>query len=280
MSLSPDDTRMAFARPGPTGTDVWLTDLARGIISRFTFRPPLNNVPIWSSDCQQIVFASASGGLLNLHRRASDASGPDELLLQLNAQPILFPSDWSADGRFLIYYRTDPKTQLDIWTLPLDADHPANGSGRSDAPEGRKAIPFLRGDYNESQGQLSPNGRWMAYVSDESGSQQVYVQSFPTLGGQRQVSSDGGNQPRWRRDGKELFYLAPDRRLMAVAVKAGETFEADSPRTLFRTELDAAATRQSYAVSLDGQRFLLNVSDQAGSPPMTVVLNWPALLKP
>jgi serine/threonine protein kinase/Tol biopolymer transport system component len=280
MSLSPDDTRVAFARPGPTGTDVWLTDLARGITSRFTFRPPLNNVPIWSSDGRQIVFASSSGGLLNLHRRASDASGPDELLLQLNAQPLLFPSDWSADGRFLIYYRTDPKTQLDIWTLPLVGDRPSNRSGRSDAAEGRKAIPFLRGEYNESQGQLSPDGRWMAYVSDESGSQQVYVQSFPTLGGQRQVSSAGGNQPRWRRDGKELFYLAPDRRLMAVAVKTGETFEADSPRALFRTELNAAALRQSYAVSLDGQRFLLNVSDQAGSPPMTVVLNWPALLKP
>jgi eukaryotic-like serine/threonine-protein kinase len=279
MSLSPDDKRVAFARPGPTGTDVWLTDLDRRITSRFTFRPPLNNVPIWSSDGRQIVFASVGDGRLDLYRRASDASGPDELLLKLNAQPILFPSDWSADGRFLTYYRTDPKTQLDIWTLSMGSDRPAIGSGRPDAAEGRKATPFLHGDFNESQGQFSPDGRWIAYVSDESGSQQVYVQSFPTLGGQRQISREGGNQPRWRRDGKELFYLAPDRKLMAVTVKTGATFEADAPRTLFQTELDVTALRQSYAVSADGQRFLLNTSAEAGSPPLTVVLNWPALLK-
>jgi hypothetical protein len=119
----------------------------------------------------------------------------------------------------------------------------------------------------------------MAYVSDESGSQQVYVQSFPTLGGQRQISREGGSQPRWRRDGKELFYLAPDRKLMAVTVKTGATFEADAPRTLFQTDLNMNALRQSYAVSAGGQRFLLNTSLEASAPPMTVVLNWPALLK-
>ncbi len=279
MSLSPDEKRVAFARPGDTGTDVWLTDLDRRITSRFTFRPPLNNVPIWSSDGRQIVFASARDGFLNLYRRASDASSPDELLLKVNAQPILFPSDWSADGRFLTYYRTDPKTQLDIWTLSMESNRPSIGSERPDAAEGRKPVPFLHGDFNESQGQFSPDDRWIAYVSDESGSQQVYVQSFPTLGGQRQISREGGNQPRWRRDGKELFYLAPDRKLMAVTVKTGATFAADAPRTLFQTELNVTALRQSYAVSADGQRFLLNTSPEAGSPPMTVVLNWPALLK-
>jgi serine/threonine protein kinase len=116
-------------------------------------------------------------------------------------------------------------------------------------------VPFLHGDFNESQGQFSPDGRWIAYVSDESGAQQVYVQSFPTLGGQRQISTEGGTQPQWRRDGKELFYLAPDRQLMAVTVKAGATFEHDAPRALFQTELNVAALRQSYAVSADGQRF-------------------------
>lgn len=265
MSLSPDDRRVAFARSGQTDTDVWLTDLDRRITSRFTFRPPLNNVPIWSPDGRQIVFASARDGGLDLYQRASDASGPDELLLKLKAQPILFPSDWSADGRFLAYYRTDSKTQLDIWTLSLGGD--------------RKPVPFLHGDFNESEGQFSPDGRWMAYVSDESGGQQIYVQSFPTLGGQRQVSTEGGTQPRWRRDGKELFYLAPDRKLMAVPVKTGATFEADAPRALFQTALAASALRQSYAVSADGQRFLLNTPLEAGSPPMTVVLNWLALLK-
>jgi dipeptidyl aminopeptidase/acylaminoacyl peptidase len=279
MALSPDDKRVAFARPGQSGTDVWLTDLDRRITSRFTFRPLINNVPIWSPDGQQIVFASARDGLLDLYRRASDASSPDELLLKLNAQPILFPSDWSADGRFLTYYRTDPKTQLDIWTLSLGIDRRPIGAGHPESAEGGKPVPFLQGDFNESQGQFSPDGRWIAYVSDESGGQQVYVQSFPTPTGQRQISTEGGTQPRWRRDGKELFYLAPDRKLMAVTVKTGATFEADAPRAMFQTELNVAEMRQSYAVSADGNRFLLNTSLGTESPPITVVLNWPALLK-
>ena len=265
MALSPDDKRVAFSRPGQGDTDVWLTDLERGITSRFTFRPPLNNVPIWSPDGRQMVFASGRDDGLDLYQRAADASGQDQLFLKLKAQPILFPSDWSADGRFLTYYRTDPKTQLDIWTVSMDAD--------------RKPVPYLHGDFNESQSQFSPDGRWMAYVSDESGAPQVYVQSFPTLGGQRQISAEGGTQPRWRRDGKELFYLAPDRKLMAVPVKTGAIFEADAPRALFQTALSVTELRQSYAVSADGQRFLLNAPLDAGSPPLTVVLNWPALLK-
>ena len=131
----------------------------------------------------------------------------------------MFPSDWSADGRFIAYYRMDLKTQLDIWTVAMDGE--------------RKPVPYLHGDFNESQPQFSPDGRWMAYVSDESGSRQVYVQSFPTLGGQRQISAEGGAQPRWRRDGKELFYLAADRKLMAVTVKSGRRFESDSaPRAV------------------------------------------------
>ena len=279
MALSPDDKRVAFARPGQSGTDVWLTDLDRRITSRFTFRPLINNVPIWSPDGQQIVFASARDGLLDLYRRASDLSSPDELLLKLNARPILFPSDWSADGRFLTYYRTDPKTQLDIWTLSLGIDRRPIGGGHPESADERKPVPFLQGDFNESQGQFSPDGRWIAYVSDESGGQQVYVQSFPTPTGQRQISTEGGTQPRWRRDGKELFYLALDRKLMAVTVKTGATFENDAPRAMFQTELNVAGLRQSYAVSADGNRFLLNTSLGTESPPITVVLNWPALLK-
>jgi Tol biopolymer transport system component len=189
------------------------------------------------------------------------------VFLKLGAPPILFPSDWSADGRFLAYYRSDPKTQLDIWTL---------GADRADE---RKPIPFLRGDFNESQPQFSPDGRWVAYVSDESGSQQVYVRSFLAVGGQRQISTDGGTQPRWRRDGKELFYLARDRKLMAVMVKTGATLEADLPRVLFQTELNVNALRQSYAVSANGQRFLLNTPSEVRPSSIIVVVNWTAALK-
>jgi Tol biopolymer transport system component len=197
----------------------------------------------------------------------------------LQSQPILFPSDWSSDGRLLAYYRSDPKTQLDIWTLSLDTDRRSGSTGRADSPETPKPVPFLKTEFNESQGQFSPDGRWMAYVSDESGTQQVYVQSFPRLGGQRQISTEGGNQPRWRRDGKELFYLAPDRRLMAVSVKTDVAFEADAPRALFQTELNTGELRQTYAVSADGHRFLLNTPLEEEEPPIAVVLNWPALLK-
>jgi Tol biopolymer transport system component len=130
----------------------------------------------------------------------------------------MFPSDWSSDGRFLTYYRTDPKTGLDIWVLPLDGD--------------RKPFPLIQTEFNESQSQFSPDGRWVAYVSDETGGPQIYVQSFPKLTGKWQVSTDGGTQPRWRHDGKELFYLALDQQLMAVTVLPGATFTDNATRAV------------------------------------------------
>jgi len=170
---------------------------------------PFDLSTLSTPDGEQIVFASARDGLLDLYRRASDASSPDELLLKLNAQPILFPSDWSADGRFLTYYRTDPKTQLDIWTLSLGIDRRSIGAGRPESAEGRKPVPFLQGDFNESQGQFSPDGRWIAYVSDESGGQQVYVQSFPTPTGQRQISTEGGTHHLGGGTGRSSFTWHP-----------------------------------------------------------------------
>ncbi len=265
VALSPDDQRVAFARIGPTGFDVWILDLQRRITSRFTFTPPINNVPLWSPDGRTVAFASTQNGGLDIYQRPANASGPDELLLTLNATPIVFPSDWSSDGKFLAYYRTDAKTGLDVWVLPLAGD--------------RKPMPFLRSDFNESQAQFSPDGRWIAYVSDESGGPQIYVQSFPTLAGKWQISTDGGTQPRWRRDSNELFYLALDRKLMAVTVKTASTLQAETPRALFQTTLNLTDFRQTYAVSADGQRYLLNVPVESASPPMTIVLNWPVLLK-
>ena len=264
VALSPDDKRLAFDRQGPTGNDVWLMELQRPITSRFTFQPPNNNVPVWSPDGRTVAFASERNGGLDVYQRPSNAGGPDEPLLKLNAPPIMFPSDWSSDGRFLTYYRTDPKTGLDIWVLPLDGD--------------RKPFPVLHAEFNESQPQFSPDGRWVAYVSDETGTPQIYVQSFPMLTGKWQISTDGGTQPRWRRDGKELFYLALDRKLTAVTVMPGATFEADTPRALFETTLPVTAFRQTYSVSADGQRFLLNAPLESTASPMMVVLNWPALL--
>jgi Tol biopolymer transport system component len=264
VSLSPDDKRLAFDREGPTSHDVWLMELQRGITSRLTFQPPNNNVPLWSPDGRTIAFASSRDGGLDIYQRPSNGSGKDEPLLKLNAPPIMFPSDWSSDGRFLAYYRTDSKTGLDIWVLPLDDE--------------RKPFPLFHGQFNESQAQFSPDGRWVAYVSDEAGTPQIYVQSFPMLTGKWQISTGGGTQPRWRRDGKELFYLALDRKLTAVTIRPGTTFEAERPHSLFQTALTLSAFRQEYSVSADGQRFLLNAPLETTESPMTVVLNWPALL--
>ena len=176
----------------------------------------------------------------------------------------MFPSEWSTDGRFLTYYRTDPKTGLDTWVLPMEGE--------------RKPYPLLHEAYNESQPQFSPDGRWIAYVSDQSGMPQVYVQSFPTQAGQTQISTGGGTQPRWRRDGRELFYITLDRKMTVVYINARESLEVDAPRVLFDTALPLGAFRQEYAVSADGQRFLLNTRLDTTASPMTVVLNWPALL--
>jgi Tol biopolymer transport system component len=243
--------------------DVWLLDLERRVTSRFTFQSC--NVPVWSPDGRTVVFAMVGNGLVDLGQRPSNMSTSEQILLKLNAPPILFPSDWSSDGRYLAYYRTDPKTQLDLWILPLFGD--------------RKPFPFARSEFNESQGQFSPDGKWLAYASDEGGTPQIYVQSFPAPGGKWQVSTAGGSQPRWRRDGKELFYVALDRKLMAVPVKTGAAFEAETPRALFETTLPTTPLRQVYAAAPDGQRFLLAGPVEAASLPMTIVENWTAALK-
>jgi Tol biopolymer transport system component len=275
VALSPDDTRIAFDRNPQLYNDVWLMDLQRRIVTRFTFQPPNNNVPVWSPDGRMVAFASSRSQLsavklvglnsLDIYQRPSNASAPDELLLKLSAPPIMFPSDWSADGRYLTYYRTDPKTLLDQWVLPLFGD--------------RKPFALLHSEFNESQGQFSPDGKLIAYTSDESGSAEVYVQSFPTLTEKRQVSISGGSQPRWNRNGKELFYLASDRKLMAVTCTPGAVFDFDAPHVLFDTLLASAALRQTYSVSRDGQRFLLNTAVDTGTSSLDVVLNWPVLLK-
>ena len=267
VELSPDATRIAFDRvtEGSAEPSIWVLDLARHVSSRFPFNLNTGNVPVWSPDGRTVAFASRAGVGLNIAQRPANGSGPPQVLVQLDAPPIMIPSDWSSDGRFLTYFRTDPKTKLDLWVVPLFGDH--------------KPMPLLHSEFNESQGQFSPDGKWMAYVSDESGTPQVYVQSFPTLTGTWQVSPGGGSQSRWRRDGKELFYVAPDGRLMAVIVKHGDVFETEAPQALFVTTLPLESTRPSYSVSANGQRFLLGTPVESDSSPFTLVLNWTGLLK-
>jgi len=176
-----------------------------------------------------------------------------------------FPLDWSRDGRYLIEEVNDPKTKQDIWVLPLFGD--------------RKPFPYLQTEFNELYGKLSPNGQWLAYVSDETKRNEIYVQTFPTPGGKWQISTNGGLYPVWSRDGKELFYIGADQKLMAVEVMGGNTFQAGVPRPLFQTRLGSGVFAIWFDVSKDG-RFLMPVPVENTAPvPMTVVVNWTTGLK-
>jgi eukaryotic-like serine/threonine-protein kinase len=278
-ALSPDEQQIAVARLDPvTGAeDIWVMALASGRASQLTFgssASSVHNMPLWSPDGSHIAFRSVSRpneGGVTFYQRTSNGIGDDELLLT-HAGSTGTPLSWSPAGRFLVYTIFDVKTaRYDLWMVPLAGD--------------RKPISLSRTDVNEAAGQLSPDGRWMAYVSDESGKNEVYVRPFPNGEGKWHLSVNGGIEPTWRGDGKELFYLAMDRSLMAVALSAGSTIHASAPTRLFETRManrtTLGYTRNQYVVSGDGQRFLINQpAGEASSSPVTIVVNWPSALKP
>jgi len=174
-------------------------------------------------------------------------------------------TDWSRDGRYIIETAPSPKTGTDIWLQPLFGE--------------RKLIPYVHTEANERLGKVSPNGKWLAYMSDETKRNEVYVQTFPNPGGKWQVSVNGGGKPVWSRDGKELFFISSDQKMMAVEVKDSGKFEAGTPRALFNTSLSFTSTSGFFDVSKDG-RFLMPIAmEQSANAPMTVVINWQAGLK-
>jgi Tol biopolymer transport system component len=203
----------------------------------------------------------------DLYLKSSSGAASEEAILQ--SERTKYPTDWSPDGRFILYRALDPTTNLELWVLPVSGE--------------RKPIPFIKTTFGVSHGQFSPDGRWVAYSSNESGKWEIYVAPFPGPGGNWKVSSTGGSEPRWRRDGKELFYLAPDGKLMAVDVKEGSSFVADVARPLFQTRLRQHVSSTdlfSYDVSVDGQRFLMNTDvGEVTSSPLTLIVNWTAGLK-
>ncbi|MCA1573001.1 MAG: protein kinase [Acidobacteria bacterium] len=267
LRLSPDETRAAVdLTDTQTGTeDIWLFDLSRGIPSRFTTDPANDSNPLWSPDGSRIVFTSNREGVRNLYQKIASGGGNEEVLLKSTEEKV--PDDWSSDGQFIVYQTINRKTKWDLWVLPMSGD--------------RQPFPFLQTEFNEQAAQFSPDGKWIAYSSDESGAPEVYVQTFPASGGRWRVSTDGGRQPRWRRDGKELFYITADGKLMVVDVKLGATFEADVPQTLFGTRvLTLPSFRNQYAVTADGQRFLINLMiEETSATPISIVVNWTADLK-
>jgi len=272
--LSPDEKRVAVEQLEKGSGDIWLIDIARSASARFTFDPAWDLAPVWSPDGNTIVFASARPGLPNLYAKPASGGTNEELLLKTDKVKV--PTDWSTDGKFILYREINDKGKFDLWVLPLEGD--------------KTPKPFLQDDFDKGGGKFSPDGKWIAYSSDEAGPYQVYVRPFPGPGGQYQVSAAGGSNPRWRHDGKELFYLAPEGKVMAVEVKTGSTFETGAAKPLFDAHVrgwlgaggagPGLSARDNYAVSSDGQRFLLNSLAEGSAPsPLTVVLNWTADLK-
>jgi eukaryotic-like serine/threonine-protein kinase len=267
-SLSPDGRRAATFRTVQGNTDIWLVDETR--TTRFTFDPSLDRFPVWSPDGSRIVFDSNRKGLRDLYMKPSNGAGSEVLLLE--SPQTKTPEDWSRDGRFLLYSSVDPQTARDIWVLPMDGD--------------QKPFIFLKTNFDERRGQFSPDVRWVAYMSNESGRFEVYVRPFDgnipkaSTSGQWQISTSGGISPKWREDGKELYYIAPDGKLMGVPITAkAAMIEPGTPVALFQTRIVGGGTDTNlgyeYAVSGDG-RFLINTVLQEATSPITLLQNWTA----
>jgi len=264
-ALSPDGRRVAVEvldRSSHT-TDIWIYEVARGLAARFTFGPGDAAQPIWSPDGKQIVFSCERNGYLNLCLKPS-SGGPEQALLSEAADDT--PTSWSRDGRYIAYSRLaiPGNTRSDVWILPLFGD--------------RKPFPFLASPVEENDATFSPDGKWMAYMSYESGRNEVYVTSFPGRSSKWQVSTNGGREARWRADGKELFYSTSDNVLTAVEVKTSASgLELGVARALFAFQL--RALRGAFDVSADGRHFLVNTIANEDLPPLMLVTNWTAELK-
>jgi hypothetical protein len=262
--ISPDFARVATTHMAIEDRDVVTFDIERGLPVRFTSGPEIESNPVWSPDGEQVIFRSASGGQVGFHRRRSDGSGRDEELL-VSPEPKL-ATDWHGD--FLMYQVTDSSTKDDLWLLPLTGD--------------RKPVEVLRTSFNETNASIAPDGRWIAYSSDETGRLEIYVRAFERtatgevrLGGKIPVSKDGGTAPRWRRDGKELLFTGQSQTVMTVDVTASPALRLSLAKPLFPLPPGAF----QWDLSGDGTRFLSAVpvpTDMDASSPITVVVNWDA----
>jgi Tol biopolymer transport system component len=263
LRLSHDQKRIAFQMEDRQGRgDLWIHDLGRRISSRFTVDPANDFDPVWSPDDTAIVFSSNRTGGGDLYRKATSGDGTEETIFRSDYRKAA--TDWSRDGGTIVFNQFGATTRQDLWLLSW--------------PE-RRARPLLQTSFFESAASLSPDGRWAAYHSDESGRLEVYVRPAASTGARWRISREGGTFTRWRADGKEIFYVEGNGTLMAVDVKLGATFEGGEPRRLFTTRFRRSLARE-YDVSPDGQKFLVAVapSDEA-LPPITLVQNWTSLLK-
>jgi Tol biopolymer transport system component len=283
-SLSPDERRVAVAVPSgsPANLDIWLIDVERNLRSRLTSEARDEGWPVWSPDGTRIALGIGAPPPRQgrpekalLLQSSVNGTAPTETLLEVAGTPsrpcgprqcTAAPTDWSSDGQFMLYTLNGafPAT-LDVWALPLSGD--------------RKPFPVANTAFSESLAVFSPNGRWVAYVSDETGQPNVFVQPFLRPGGKQQISGNGGRNPRWRGDGAELFYLDADGAMTSVSITLGDNVVVGTPKTLF--PVGTLSVNQMFAVTKDGQRFLVNAgpANSASSSPMTVVINWLSTLQ-
>ena len=252
LSLSPDGQTAALAKTLNGNKDIWLIDLETEIGRRFTFSDGWEGRPVWSPDSKQLIFSSLRKGVLDLYQRATSGTEPEKMLLETDEGKTAH--DWSPNGQYILYQSSNPKTSDDLWALPVS--------------ENASPIPIVHTDALECCGRFSPDGRFVAYQSWETGRSEIYVQLFMGTGSKQRISTDGGAGPRWRHDGKELFYRAADGGLMSVSIELGAAaVKARPPRPLFRLATPV------YAPSLDGKNFLTNIVVEPASP-ITILLNW------
>ena len=282
VALSPEERRVAVAvaTSDREKVDIWIVDLVRSVRSRLTVDQGVHAKPVWSPDGTQVAYSSSQSGKTSLRVKRVGGTSPEESLVEGAGNTVgisvgISPSSWSADGRFIAYTVRGafPRTS-DVWILPLFGE--------------RKPFPLVHTNYLEGEAVFSPDGRSIAYTTNDSGQPNVFVQSFPDAGEKLQVSTAGGNAPMWRADGKGLYYLGLDSTLMAVAIDTTGRVDAGPPQALFPTGMvnsgftvQTASPGLSYAVAKDGQRFLFNARTprSAGVPPLNVVVNWMAAIQ-
>jgi Tol biopolymer transport system component len=265
--LSPDETRLAasLVNPKTNAVELWLTDLARGSMSRVSSEGLITSAPLWSRDGSRLIFRTNRSGLVELYERSAAGGGDDRPVLSIEAYQAarmsqnVVPTDWSPDGQRIIFSSAS-LSRADLWLLPV---------GEPGMP-----VKFISSPADEMHGTFSPDGRLVAYTSNESGRFEVYVETLPRSDRKWSVSTNGGYEPRWRPDGREIYYLSDDRTLMAVSVGAGPSFGI--PKPLFQTHAPGGVTanRTHYVPSRDGQRFLVNRAIDSPPSPITVVVNW------
>jgi Tol biopolymer transport system component len=263
-SISPDGRRLAVQRAMDGNTDIWLVDIERGPSTRFTSDPQADIAPVWSPRGDRIAYASQVDGVFELFEKPLAGTSPR--LLVRTGQPKQI-TDWSRDGRYLLYrsVATSTSVDMDIWAVALDGD--------------RTPIALVRTAFEERDAQFSPDGTWIAYQSNESGRPEVYVQPFGAGGERLRISATGGVQARWRADGRELFYLTLEGQLMTVPMTPGNhrrSLRPGAPSPLFQASVGATQgiALHSYVVAPDGQRFLLDTVAEQPAAPIALILNW------